>query len=257
MTTLTSFDEGMPCWVDVMVPTQEQHLDKRAFLSALFDWTWQEGGPETGHYDLALSNGHPVMGLGVTDDGNGAPTTYFSTKEIGAAVGRATELGATVIVPAMEVMDLGWMAILVDPVGAMYGLWQPEGFQGFGVAYEENAPGWFDQVSLDPERAGEFYAALSGHDVTSPAPDMRVLQNGEQWYASVSHSPTGEAPQWKPIYVVDSLERIHELVTRHGGTILIKEMPVPGSAISTFIEPVNGTPMTVMRGGQQPEGTEQ
>src|ERR1700691_4085757 len=103
MTTLTSFDEGMPCWVDVMVLTQEQHLDKRAFLSALFDWTWQEGGPEMGHYDLALSNGHPVMGLGVTDDGNGAPTTYFSTKEINAAVSRATDLGASAIVPAMEV----------------------------------------------------------------------------------------------------------------------------------------------------------
>jgi hypothetical protein len=257
MTTLTSFDEGMPCWVDVMVATQEQHHDKRAFLSALFDWTWQEGGAETGHYAFALSNGHPVLGLGITDDGNGAATTYFSTKDIEAAITRATELGASVIVPAMQVMDLGWMAILVDPVGASYGLWQPGSFQGFGVAFEENAPGWFDQVSLDPERASEFYAALSGHDVTSPAPEMRVLQNDEQWYASLSHSPTGEAPQWKPIYVVDSLERIHELVPRHGGTILIKEMPVPGSAICTFSEPVNGTLMTVMRGGPPAEGGEQ
>jgi hypothetical protein len=34
-------------------------------------------------------------------------------------------------------------------------------------------------------------------------------------------------------------------------------MPVPGSAICTFTEPVNGTLMTVMRGGQAPEGAAQ
>jgi hypothetical protein len=38
---------------------------------------------------------------------------------------------------------------------------------------------------------------------------------------------------------------------------LIKEMPVPGSAICTFSEPVNGTLMTVMRGGPPAEGGEQ
>jgi len=63
--------------------------------------------------------------------------------------------------------------------------------------YEENAPGWFDHASLDPEGASEFYASLSGHDVTSPGPDMRVLQKGEQWYASLTQLPSGESPQWK------------------------------------------------------------
>ena len=81
---------------------------------------------------------------------------------------------------------------------------------------------------------------------------MRILQNGDNWYASISHAQAGESPQWKPIYVVDSLERIHETVPRHGGAIVIEEMPVPGSAICVFSEPVNGTLMTVMRGGRPP-----
>ena len=42
------------------------------------------------------------MGVGVTDDGNGASTTYFSTKDINAALSRATDLGATIIVPAPD-----------------------------------------------------------------------------------------------------------------------------------------------------------
>src|ERR1700678_1207509 len=88
MTTLSSFDEGMPCWVDIMVPNEEQHHDKRAFLTALFDWTWELGTPEMGSYATARSNGRAVMGLGIGEGTNGAATTYFSTNDIESAVAR-------------------------------------------------------------------------------------------------------------------------------------------------------------------------
>lgn len=257
MTTLNSFDESMPCWVDIMVPNQEQHHDKRAFLSALFDWTWELSTPEMGHYATALSNGRAVMGLSVGEGTSGAMTTYFSTPDIDSAVARASERGARVVMPVTPIMDIGTMALLEDPFGVAYGLWRPGTFAGFGVIYEENAPGWYDHASLNPEGASEYYAALSGHSVTSPGADMRVLQKGEQWYASLTQLPSGESPQWKPIYIVDSLERVREVVPRHGGTILVEEMPVPGSALCIFSEPVNGTIMSVMRGGQLPEDAEQ
>jgi predicted enzyme related to lactoylglutathione lyase len=257
MTTLSRFDEGMPCWVDIMVPNQEQHHDKRAFLTALFDWTWDLGSPEMGHYATAFSDGHGVMGLGIAEGTSGAATTYFATTNIESAVTRATDLGANVVLAPTQVADIGTMAILVDPFGVVYGLWQPGVFAGFSLMYEENTPGWFDHASLNPEGAGEYYASLSGHDVISPGPDMRVLQKGEQWYASLTQLPPGTSPEWKPIYIVDSLERIHEVVPRHGGTILIEEMPVPGSALCIFSEPVNGTVMSVMRGGHHLEEADQ
>jgi predicted enzyme related to lactoylglutathione lyase len=240
-----------------MVVSAEVHHDKRAFLSALFDWTWQEGAPETGYYALALSNGRPVMGMGIHEAINTSVLqTYFSTSDIDATLARATELGATSLMPTMDVMDLGRMTMVNDPQGATFGLWQPGTFHGFGAAYEENTPGWFDHASPDPARAADFYAALTGHEIESMGPDMRVLKNGEQWFASISASPVGEAPQWRPIFVVDSLERVHEIVRRHCGTVVIEEMPVPGSAISVFVEPVNGTTMTVMRAGHADQGDE-
>ena len=253
MPTFTSHENGMPCWVDVMVETEEQHHDLRAFLTALFDWTWDLGGPEMAFYAIASSNGSPVLGLGRFEGGRGVATTYFTTPDIDATIQRATELGASAMMPATQVMDLGHMAVLIDPTGANFGLWQPGTFIGFGVQYEENAPGWFDHASSDPQKAGEFYAALTGFTLTTMEGDMRILQNGEQWFASVSDGQAGDSPQWKPIFVVDSLKRIHEAVPRLGGAILIEEMPVPGSALCVFTEPVNGTVMTVMAAGQNPE----
>ncbi|HEY1825576.1 MAG TPA: VOC family protein [Acidimicrobiales bacterium] len=256
MATVTNYDNGMPCWVDCMVTSHELHHDKRAFLSALFDWTWDEGSPDTSHYALAFSNGQPVMGLGIDE---GATTanflTYFSTDDIESSIAGALELGASSLLPVLPVMDMGSMTVMNDPEGATFGLWQPGTFPGFGVVYEDNAPGWFDHVSRNPERAAEFYASARGHEVVSPDAEMRILKNGEQWYASISNSPVDEAPQWRPLYLVDSLERVHEVVRRHGGTVLIEEMPVPGSAISTFIEPVTGTTMSVARAGNPEEAS--
>jgi hypothetical protein len=245
MTKFSEFDEAMPCWVDVTVETDEEHQATRAFLSALFDWTWQVGGPEMGNYSLAISQDQPVLGLGKNDGSHRTTTTYFSTSNVDDAVARASNGGATVVVPRTDVMELGSMAILIDPVGATFGLWQPGTFHGFGVMHEVNAPGWFDESSEGPERAAEFYTKWSGHQLTSPGgEDMRVLTNGDQWYASLSQVD-GQPARWNPIYVVDSLERAREVITRHGGAILVEEMPVPGS--------VNGTTMTIMRGGEQPE----
>jgi len=252
MTTFTRHDEGMPSWVDTSVATVEQHHDKRAFLTALFDWTWDVGPPETGSYAVAHTNGRPVFGLGIGSGGSGQLVTYFTTSSVEDAVRRATELGASVVMGPLDIGDPGTMALLADPTGATYGLWQPNNFHGFGVQYELNAPGWFDHVSSDPERAGAFYANVSGHELNRPGGDMRVLQKGEQWYASFSQAADGEEPHWRPIYVVDSLQRVHETVPRHGGAIVVEESPVPGSAICVFSEPVNGTLMTVMRAGEPP-----
>ena len=45
---------------------------------------------------------------------------------------KALDLGATVMMPVMPVMEIGAMAVLIDPSGAPYGLWQAGTFAGSG-----------------------------------------------------------------------------------------------------------------------------
>ena len=78
---------------------------------------------------------------------------------------------------------------------------------------------------------------------------MRILQRGDQWYASVSNTMNGESPQWNPIYVVDSLKRVHETVPRHGGAPSSRRCPFR-AAPSASSANLNGQLMTVMRGGE-------
>ena len=246
---------GTPNWVDVMVDNLEDHTAWRAFYSAIFEWTWDEGGPDMGHYTMARVDDKPVLGLGVMEGSRGAITTYFATDDADASLAKATALGATAAMGVMDVMDLGRMAVLNDPQGASFGLWQPGTFSGFGVVNEYNAPGWYDHHSDDPAAAAAFYSELLGHGlVATEDPNMRVIADGEQWFASFSASmgPEQGPPAWNPIYVVDSLDRAKEAARRLGGTVLLEEMPVPGSAICVVAEPTNHVALTFMRGGEAP-----
>src|ERR1700691_3497222 len=251
MSKLDIHPNGIPCWADVTVSTAEQREGLMNFYSSLYGWSWDVGEEQMGYYSIAQKDGAPVMGLGQGEGGAGQMTPYFATDDINASAAKAAELGATVFMGPMEIPNAGIMALATDPTGAVHGLWQAGNFSGFGLAYEPDAPGWFDHASDDPAAAATYYQSLTGHSLIEPAPGMQVLTAGEQWFASFSQNQIPERPgaQWNSIYVVEKLEAARNKIRELGGTIVLEEMPVPGSAISVFVEPVMHTAVTIMGAG--------
>jgi hypothetical protein len=245
-------EEGMPCWLDAMVSSSEHREALVDFYSNLFGWTFDVGGPETGYYSIANLNGRNVLAIGQHESSEGRWVTYFSTSNIDLACQRISANGGMIILPAMDVMNFGKLALALDSTGAVHGLWEPKLNRGFGVMYEPNAVGWFDHVSEDQSKAAQYYQKVLGTEIGLHAEgDMLVLTRGEQWFASLSQGETSEQPpQWMPVIVVDSLDRIKAKVRQLGGTIVVEEMVVPGSAISVFQDPVVGSYMTVMKEGE-------
>jgi hypothetical protein len=240
---------GMPCWIDSMVSNSVDRIALIDFFTKVFDWQFELGTEEMGYYSIARSNGEPVLGIGEQVDGRGVWVTYFTTEDIQATCQQVTVEGAQVFFPPIQIMNLGWMALVMDPVGVLHGLWQPIDFHGFGVLYEPNSLGWFDHVSENIEEASKYYKSVLNAGSMNEG-EMKVLTRGEQWFASISYGNAEEQPaQWMPVYVVDSLERIKTKVRSLGGEIIIEEMEVPGSAISVFREPVMKNYITVMAAG--------
>jgi predicted enzyme related to lactoylglutathione lyase len=251
MPKLDNITIGIPGWVDAAVETTEQREALMKFYSSLYGWTWDVGEEQMGYYSIASYNGAAVMGLGQGPGGAGMMVPYFYTDDINISAATAASLGGTVFMGPMEIPGAGVMALVTDPTGAVHGLWQAREFQGFGVAYEANAPGWFDHSSSDPDAAATYYSTLTGHTVIEPSPGMKVLNVGEQWFASVSENqvPERQGAQWNSIYVVDTLAAARDKIRELGGTIVLEEMPVPGSAICAFVEPVMNTVVTIMGAG--------
>ena len=99
----------------------------RELYSDVFAWTIEPGGPETGGYSVAELNGRGVAGVGPKMGPPEAPTmwtTYLATSDADATARKIKDAGGQVIVEPADVMDVGRMAVAVDPAGAVFGLWQ-------------------------------------------------------------------------------------------------------------------------------------
>jgi len=83
-------------------------------------------------------------------------------EDVDATVARARELGGTVPRDPMDVMDLGRMAVVNDPAGVHFALWQPRSVQGAHVVGESGALTWNELMTPDPEAATAFYTGLFG-----------------------------------------------------------------------------------------------
>ncbi|UOX86387.1 VOC family protein [Amycolatopsis sp. FBCC-B4732] len=154
--------DGTPSWVDLMVPDQAKAV---AFYSALFGWDVRTGGEETGFYGMAELRGRPVAGIGQTPPGQEMPavwTTYLSVSDVDKTVTAITEAGGQVLMPVMEVMKEGRMAVAADPAGAVFGLWEAGNHIGTQVTAAPGTLAWNECMSRDYPAAKAFYEQVFG-----------------------------------------------------------------------------------------------
>jgi uncharacterized protein len=100
----------------------------KTFYSKLFDWKMEDMPMETGSYTL-ISVGEGTGGGLMQHPMPGAPSMWLSyvlVSDIDAATKKVKALGGTVMKEKTEVPNMGWLAIIIDPTGAMLGLWKPK-----------------------------------------------------------------------------------------------------------------------------------
>ena len=133
------------------------HRDELYFLEAgrHLAWSYADQGPVTPLIARAMDTIAPdsltVLRL---PSAVAAGLTVFLTGQL------ARELGGTVLMDAFDVLDVGRMAVIRDPIGAVVALWEPRRHIGAGVVGEPGTTCWNELVTDDLESAGTFYTAL-------------------------------------------------------------------------------------------------
>ncbi|HEX3562247.1 MAG TPA: VOC family protein [Solirubrobacterales bacterium] len=163
MSERTSYEPGIPCWVDLGTPD----IDGAAkFYAALFGWSVEEGenAEQTGGYRQATLRGKPVAGaMPLMQEGQPpAWSSYVSVQDADATAAKVREAGGNVMAEPMDVLDLGRMAVFADPTGAVFGIWQPGSFVGAELVNEANALTWNELNTRDVATAKSFYGAVFG-----------------------------------------------------------------------------------------------
>lgn len=102
----------------------------KQFYSDLLGWTTSDMDMgEMGTYSMFATGGQNIAGLMPTvgDMAEVPPhwAIYIAVDDVDAKLAKATELGATVVVPAMDVPTVGRMGLIRDPQGAHFWVYKP------------------------------------------------------------------------------------------------------------------------------------
>jgi predicted enzyme related to lactoylglutathione lyase len=104
-------------------------VQAKKFYGKLFDWKMEDIPMGAGAAYTLIKVGDGTGGGLMKQMMPGAPSAwlaYVLVDDIEAATAKARKLGATVVKDVTEVMDAGWLALIVDPTGAPLGLWKPK-----------------------------------------------------------------------------------------------------------------------------------
>jgi len=100
----------------------------RQFYSQLFGWNIEEMQMPAGTYSFLKAGDRPVGGLlQMPPEAKGAPTMwmpYITVADLRQAIAKATSLGGKLCKDATTIPEMGSFAILNDPQGATFGLWE-------------------------------------------------------------------------------------------------------------------------------------
>jgi uncharacterized protein len=169
---------GVPCWVDTSQPDPEAAL---VFYRGLFGWEFEDTMPEgsEGRYFIGRIRAGDVAAVGSLPEG--APpmamwNTYVWVDSADQTASRARDAGGGVATEPFDVMDSGRMAVLTDPEGAVFCVWQAKDHKGAQVVNEHGSLNFNGLATRDPEGAKAFYGAVFGwRTLALPAGAMWTL----------------------------------------------------------------------------------
>jgi predicted enzyme related to lactoylglutathione lyase len=241
----TSYAPGTFCWADLATTDADA---ARAFYGLLLGWRGDPAMTGSGGYVTMTLDGAAVAGIAPQrpeQRAEGVPPSwlsYVSVEHADAATARATELGGAVRVPAFDVAAVGRMAVIADPQGAVFAVWQPGDMAGAELVNQAGTMTMNQLNTTDPAGARAFYEALFGWGFDQVAggtvPFWSVTNDGTLNGGMMALDPSAPAPpHWLVYFTVDDLDGADALIVDGGGAVVVPPMAVPSGRFLVAHDP--------------------
>jgi uncharacterized protein len=224
-----------------------------------------------GRYLVARLRGGDVAA--VSSQPVGAPpqavwNTYIWVEDADEAAAKAREAGGSVLSEPFEVMDAGRMAVLADPEGAAFCVWQARAHRGARIVNEPGSLNFNVLNVRDPEAAERFYGPLFGWttldlgsgefwtlsaygdylEALTPGTRERTAELGAAGFEDVVAAITpiagdeaDTAAQWSVTFSTDDADATAARAAELGGTVLVAPVDAPYSRLTVLRDPRGAT----------------
>lgn len=238
MPIIERHNPGSFCWFEL--GTTDQNAAKK-FYTSLFGWAVEEHPMSPGDiYTTFKLQGRPAAAaytLRPEQRSQGVPPhwmLYIAVESADSAARRASELGGKVFAVPFDVYDLGRMAVVADPTGATFAIWQPKNHQGTGIIGVDGVASWADLNTSDTDRARRFYSDLFGWEILPDEHDSSGylhIKNHAHFIGgipSASQQMPGVPPHWLIYFHVSDCGRITEKAKQSGASVLFPPTALEG-----------------------------
>jgi predicted enzyme related to lactoylglutathione lyase len=263
---------GVPCWVDTTQPDPEAAVD---FYRGLFGWELEDVMPpgSPAKYFVARIRGGRVAAVGSQPEGRSPEAlwnTYIWVESADETASKVRDAGGKVLIDPFDVMDSGRMALLADPSGAAFCVWQAKQHKAAEIVNEHGSLNFNTLNIRDREAAKAFYGSVFGWGIlalpggfemwTLPGygdylerdnPGIReaVAASGgpegfEDVVASINPIPEqqpGVAPHWGVTFAVDDADAIAEKAAELGGQVIAPPFDAPWVRMTVIADPQGAT----------------
>jgi len=217
----------------------------QGFFGELFNWSTQEVPMPQGNYTMIAMGDRTIGGYLPTPPGAPEHAHWISHLQVAdakASSEKVKSLGGRIAKEAFKVGDFGTMAIVVDPAGAAFALWQP------AKAEETPQPTtgtfcWNELFSADPDASVAFYKTIGGFEEeamdTGGMGPYHLLKSGGQPRAGIMKKMMPEQPhRWLPYVSVVSADATADKAKKLGATIIVPPTDIPNvGRFSIFADP--------------------
>ena len=250
MPEFTSHQPGTFSWIELA--TTDAEAAKR-FYTGIFDWTFNDYpmGPSM-TYTIFQKGGRDVAAAyTMGPEMAGMPPNWLSYISVASAddsAAKAATLGANVIKEPFDVMDNGRMAVMMDPQGGAFAIWEPNAHIGVGRRDEPGTLCWNELQAKDPGKAKAFYPALFGWTVKD-SPEYTEWHVGDKGIGGMMQSQAGpEVPSfWLPYFAVDDADSAVAKAKAGGGTAIMEPMDYPGVGRFSLLADPQGAVFAVIK----------
>ncbi len=174
---------GVPCWVEESAPDPDAACE---FYGGLFGWEFRDMLPpgsegkyfaaeheadSSSIFDLSGQRLRGEVGAvrSATDEDPpmGVWNTYFWVEDADETASKVRDAGGGVMFDPADFMDASRVAMLTDPEGAAFGVWEAKAHKGARLVNDPGAPVFNGLNTRDVEGAKSFYGSVFGWETGS------------------------------------------------------------------------------------------
>jgi uncharacterized protein len=250
---------GTFCWPELATTDQKAAV---AFYSSLFGWDVNESpaGPNETYsmFQLADRAVGAACSLRPEQRDQHVPPhwgSYVAVASADDAAKRAQELGGQVLAPPFDVMDAGRMAVIQDPTGAVFMVWQGNQHAGAQVMNEAGSLCWTELTTTDTAAAEKFYTQLFGwtpkHAAAGSPMEYTEFSVGGTpgigMMAKPADMPAHIPSYWMPYFQVADTDASASKAKALGANVMVPPQDIPGTGRFAIISDPQGAVFAVFK----------